>query len=133
LNTVAASAVYEAYQARDDGKKRTKTRLIQPHGPWIGKTKLLVSGKPRGKHAVNAEIVEKVKRGEITISRLREAYRDNLRLVLEYVEKIVKESEGGVIITSDHGEMLGEYRLFLHPCGIECKILRQVPWLELRK
>ncbi|RLI40500.1 hypothetical protein DRO64_08910, partial [Candidatus Bathyarchaeota archaeon] len=68
----------------------------------------------------------------ITVSRLREAYRDNLRLVLEYVNKIVKETEGGIIITSDHGEMLGEYRLFLHPCRIECKILRLVPWLEVR-
>ena len=132
LKTVPPSTVYKAFKEQDDGEMKTIIWFVQPHGPWIGKTKLPIPKRSKKKLAVGAEILEKVKKGEITVSRLREAYRDNLRLVLEYVNKIVKETEGGIIITSDHGEMLGEYRLFLHPCRIECKILRLVPWLEVR-
>ena len=48
LKTVPPSAVYEAFKERDDGKTKTIIWFMQPHGPWIGKTKLLVSEKPRG-------------------------------------------------------------------------------------
>jgi len=58
---------------------------------------------------------------------IREAYEDNLRIVLAYVNKLLGELKGRVVITSDHGELLGEDGLYLHP-QIKHPILSNVPW-----
>ena len=73
---------------------------------------------------------------------LKEAYRDNLRLVLKHAADLVPMLEGKVVITSDHGEALGEHGLFLHPLfrpyfphrswGLAVAELRIVPWFEVR-
>ena len=63
---------------------------------------------------------------------LRNAYRDNLKLVLEEVKKMIGKLPGKVVITADHGELLGESGLYEHPPEFDnLKILREVPWLEV--
>jgi membrane-anchored protein YejM (alkaline phosphatase superfamily) len=73
---------------------------------------------------------------------LRKAYRANLRLVLETIENYKDIFKGNVVITSDHGEMLGEYdkklktQFYLHsPTFPEWAItkLKDVPWLVWKK
>jgi len=65
---------------------------------------------------------------------LSKAYRSNLALVLDYVSEIIKRMDGIVVITSDHGEGLGEplrpqdKPVFSHPCGREEWELRLIPW-----
>jgi len=59
---------------------------------------------------------------------LRLAYAFNLRIVLEYVSLLVNHLEGEIIITSDHGEFLGERGYFSHNWGIKNRIVRHVPW-----
>lgn len=68
--------------------------------------------------------------GEISIDVLRQAYRDNLRTVFKYVTKLIPHLHGRVILTSDHGELLGEYGLLLH-VGVRAVELRLVPWFEV--
>lgn len=71
---------------------------------------------------------------------LIEAYKENLKIVLEYVAKLCKKVSGKKVITSDHGELLGEEGYYEHPNGPidkffhkiyprREKILREVPWL----
>ncbi|MBE0535805.1 MAG: hypothetical protein IH624_09060 [Phycisphaerae bacterium] len=68
-----------------------------------------------------------------TVEQLREAYRDNLQRVLVQTALLIKQLSGRIIVTSDHGELLGEDRCFSHPTGSDHPILRQVPWLVIDK
>jgi len=74
---------------------------------------------------------------------LREAYKENLRIVLDYVVKLCRKfSRKKIVITSDHGELLGEEGAYEHPNGPidkvfnnlfskRKKILQEVPWLTV--
>lgn len=60
---------------------------------------------------------------------MREAYEENLKTVLKYTQEIIKELNGKIVITADHGELLGEDGQFVHH-DENNPILREVPWLE---
>lgn len=62
---------------------------------------------------------------------LRQAYEENLKYALRQVQKLVKDLDGKTIITSDHGELLGENRNYAHPSNSGNPILREVPWFEV--
>jgi hypothetical protein len=64
---------------------------------------------------------------------IREAYRDNLKIVLESVQKLVENLSGTIIVTSDHGEMLGEGGSYGHWKRSKKKTLREIPWLVIDK
>lgn len=64
---------------------------------------------------------------------LREAYEENLCLVLEEVKKTIERIPGDVVVTSDHGEFLGENGLYSHQSWSDSPILRKIPWLEVDK
>jgi len=109
---------------------------IQPHGPWIGKTKWVVPWtlEQHEKYGVMADYVaQKVKPDP---KFFRRAYRDNLKLVLGSIKKYLPYFKGKVVITADHGEMLGEKGLYLHkenyPAWTD-SILRVVPWFEISR
>ena len=65
---------------------------------------------------------------------LRNAYKENLEVVLGSVAELVKNVSGNILITADHGEYLGENRRYGHgllwprrPPNTE------VPWLIIEK
>lgn len=62
---------------------------------------------------------------------LRKAYEENLRIVLDQVVQLLREIYGRVVITSDHGELLGENGLYGHPAGSRVTALIEIPWLEI--
>lgn len=62
---------------------------------------------------------------------LHNAYRQNLKSALEGVKELVDILKGKIVISSDHGELLGEDRLYGHPSNEDNPILRRVPWLEV--
>ncbi len=64
---------------------------------------------------------------------LREAYAENLRFVLGYVAKLVKKISGDVIVTSDHGERLGEGNNYSHYSGVYDPTLIEVPWFKVER
>lgn len=65
-------------------------------------------------------------------SKLRLAYAENLNLVMKEVKKTVQRlPDKKIVITADHGELLGENGLYEHPRWINHPILTEVPWLEL--
>jgi hypothetical protein len=83
-----------------------------------------------GLEAPRFDIKEAILSGDLSKERYREAYRGNLRLVLESVSKLVKTADCPVYITADHGEFLGEGGRVLHS-NFTHPILREVPWLEV--
>jgi len=68
-----------------------------------------------------------------SVEQLREAYRQNLELVLGQAAILIDKLKGRIAVTSDHGELLGENGCFSHPTGSDHPILRQVPWLIIEK
>ena len=63
---------------------------------------------------------------------MRKAYKENLNNVLNYVKKIIEITDGNVVITSDHGEMLGEMGMVGHGRWKHKNVIN-VPWFEVAK
>ena len=139
LGTVPADEVTDtalAYSAQPD-----RTRLIahyaQPHVPYVGDTMILpwdpeeVNHDPqelleKGIDRPTQRIYRQIKSGELPESELRQAYRDNLKYVLDEVVRLVRRADCPVIVTADHGEHLGKDGKYLHE--EESCLIRQVPW-----
>lgn len=134
LDTVHPKAVTEAaFRAKAKyPNKRLIIHYIQPHGPWISE-RMRVSGLEMvddGKRwSVDIRAWDMVRSGQLDVKVLRQAARENLRLALKEVERLVQNSAGKIIITADHGECFGEHFLFAHPGGVRVKELIEVPWL----
>lgn len=64
---------------------------------------------------------------------LRKLYIENLKIVLKYASELVKELNGIIIITSDHGELLGEDGYYCHSWLIPRSnpFLMEIPWLKV--
>lgn len=77
------------------------------------------------------DIDEQVKHGDVSEERFRAAYRDNLRLVLSEVKRLVSYLDCPVVISADHGEHLGDHfdelDNYAHPDQTH-PVLREVPW-----
>lgn len=69
---------------------------------------------------------------EVGKERLREAYLENLKSALIEIRKIGRRMPGKIIVTSDHGEGLGEDDYYGHGRNIDDPILREVPWFEMK-
>lgn len=84
-------------------------------------------------------ILDQIKSGDLTIDEWRTAYENNLRSALTEVKEITKhvDEDCTVIISSDHGELLGERSellnriLHMHPGDRIDPRLRCVPWLKV--
>ena len=122
-------------------EKKQIIHFIQPHGPWIGKTKLSAEelgidtshNSENGRWKIDSYVWELVLEGKFDIELLRQADIDNLELVLEEVKKLIEHLHGRIIITSDHGEAFGEKFVYGHPPGVYIKELTEVPWLIIEK
>jgi hypothetical protein len=97
---------------------RMIVHFMQPHGPYIGQTYFSPDLLPAYFDGRSLDWVS-----------LRKAYRDNLLLVLRETQRLVEGMEGTTVITSDHGELLGEYFLVMHWRWLYLKELAFVPWL----
>lgn len=64
---------------------------------------------------------------------LKKAYRQNLQIVLRHVAELIESLSGTIIVTADHGEMLGEGGAYSHWDGSDDKPLREIPWLVIDK
>lgn len=64
---------------------------------------------------------------------LRQAYAENLRLVLTHVVKLVDIISGLIIVTADHGALLGEGGCYGHFGESTNRLLREIPWFTIDK
>lgn len=119
-----------------DSADKKVVHYAQPHTPYIGEEQELGytsgrHGRPTGGRPTDELIWNRVREGEITQERLHELYESNLNRVLSEVCRLVMGTETDrIIITSDHGEALGEYRMLAHPRK-EHPHIRTVPWAEV--
>ena len=115
---------------------RMVVHFLQPHYPYLGLTKRRF-GVDRAEEALRAErdILEGIRTGRISRGEVMMAYVRALRWALTYVEKLLERLRGPrvFVITSDHGEHLGENGAWFHSEDTGHKVLHEVPWLEIRK
>jgi arylsulfatase A-like enzyme len=64
---------------------------------------------------------------------LRAAYEANLETVLAAVADLLRFMSGRIVITSDHGELLGEGGRYSHFSGSTARELLEIPWLVVEK
>ncbi len=141
LNSVRPEKVVMRCLAVLKDSTRTLTHFLQPHTPWIP----YIDAHPVLEESLEPKTFSKqqrlqmefptqwdlVRKREFPIPTAKIAYEDNLRYVLQSVWKLVQELDGVVVITSDHGNLFGEYGLFGHPPRVYVPELTKVPWLEL--
>lgn len=148
INTIPPNAVVEATLEMNERfpEKRIMSHFMQPHAPYIGPTGEELYEQyefgvfnPNVKDTSdfdipNANIPQAVRDGPIEEHELKQAYEENVQIVLEHAETLVERLDGKSVITADHGEMLGERVLVTKGYGhghFHTPALREVPWLTV--
>ena len=141
----AAIEVIENYP-----NKRIIVHFMQPHGPYIGpkadefRTQLRGEGiefaawdcpdETKNRDCTIGNLMHAAQRGYISQDEFKEIYIENLKIVLDHVEELLTILKGKTIVSSDHGELLGEGKVLVprsysHPKRTYINELRKVPWL----
>ncbi|RQG97189.1 hypothetical protein [Natrarchaeobius chitinivorans] len=116
-------------------RKRIVGHFLQPHYPFVGADDLNTTAFGDDENA--PDVWNALRTGDLEASpeEVWEAYRENLDLVLPVIRSLLSELEGRTVVTSDHGNMIGERRFPIplsewgHPPGIYTDELVTVPWL----
>ena len=75
---------------------------------------------------------DRLMKGDIDKETVWESYKQNLRYVLNDVEVLLQNIDAeNVVITSDHGNVFGEWDLYGHPPKTPLSPLRRVPWVRV--
>ena len=124
--------------------KRLIVHFMQPHMPFIGPT-----GRSLDHAGIEIHLDEDeqsdaphpwiaLRRGyPIDKQKVIPAYRENYDVVMPHAEDLVEELPGKTVVTSDHGNLLGELTFpvplptYGHPAGIYKQALLEVPWVEI--
>lgn len=132
----AAREAHEQYP-----NKRLIVHFMQPHRPYLGPTadrlrdRVDLVGLDNDQDGI--QIWGAVKQKNVTASEIRRAYSETLDIVLDHAADLIEALDGKSVITSDHGEMLGERvfpfttRVWGHMEGFDTPLLREVPWLAV--
>jgi hypothetical protein len=71
--------------------------------------------------------------GKRQTQKVHDIYKENLRYVLDEVELLSNNIEASKsVITSDHGQALGESFCYDHIPGMNQHVMRAVPWAEFQ-
>lgn len=147
VGTVPPEAMADAL--RDAHRKFPEKRIIghfmQPHAPFIGpKGQKIPQGivapeGPSGRKSESSSPPDvwrqlQFRLNDIDRTEVLEAYDENLEIVLEEVEPLLEDLDGKTVVTSDHGNLVGEWigpfpaRGYGHPPTTYTDNLIQVPW-----
>lgn len=143
-------AAIEAHDKHPD--KRLIVHYMQPHHPFVTAPDLRFHGwqiddfDSWTEHQEETGLKKATARGRphtpwdalymgiVSKDEVWEAYGENLDVALDEVSKLVDVVDGRTVVTSDHGNMLGErtfpitMRVYGHPKGVRNRELVEVPW-----
>jgi hypothetical protein len=136
--TIVTKAAIDAHQKYPH--KRIVVHYIQPHYPFLrdpdlhftefsGTDDWDVDADPRA-----TNVWEALRAGIVGEDEVWRGYGRNLEYVLEEVKELLAEIEGRVVVSSDHGNMMGEwtypvpFREYGHPMHVAQPALTNVPW-----
>ncbi|MFB6077203.1 MAG: hypothetical protein ABEK12_03675, partial [Candidatus Nanohaloarchaea archaeon] len=111
-NTVLpeTTTAYAKDAAQRFPRKRLIVHYMQPHYPFLDSS---VKFDKRHLHREDSDTLgfwEEIFRGrmEVPMDEIWRLYRETLRQTLPHVEEAMTEIAGKVVVTSDHGNMVGE-------------------------
>ena len=133
LGTVPAAAITDRAiaTAREIGPDRLVVHYMQPHHPFVPDPISGDDGMARtGAHSSDSNPWVLLRRGDVSVDRVWDAYEANLRYVLSAVATLIENVDGRVAITADHGNLFGEWGLYGHPMYTPVPALLAVPWAE---
>jgi arylsulfatase A-like enzyme len=123
--------------------KRLAVHYMQPHYPFVRSDTTfdkqhLASIDDGTARASEENVWEQKFGGNLSVPReeLWSMYVDNLTYVLNHLKHFLDELTGKSVVTSDHGNYVGErssplpIREYGHPRGLYDDTLVRVPWLE---
>ncbi len=128
--------------------KRLIIHFLQPHQPYIGDPQLYEEYKNVVRHNISkyhslptttTNIWYGIRKGQVSLKRVYEAYKRNLKIALPYTFELAEKLRGKTVITADHGELFGDFlyplplRGFWHPIGLHVLPLIKVPWLVFER
>jgi len=145
--TVMPETVVEATLAADERfpDKRLLVHFMQPHIPFIGERgrALQHTGLAHqdldvtdGDGETRYPVWGNLRYGFTDLGRAAvwDAYCENLDVVVPYVRDLLARVPGKTVVTSDHGNLVGErlwpipVRGYGHPAGVRAPSLVDVPW-----
>jgi len=129
--TDAAKRAHEQYP-----NKRVIVHYMQPHLPFIGSRGLEIREKLGQR---NGWVPLRNGETSVPLDEFWEGYNENLDIVFEHVAELLREIDGRVVISADHGNMVGERqgpiptkRHYGHPWGVYTTELVKVPWFTVK-
>lgn len=137
-------AAIEAH--RKYNNKRIIVHYMQPHYPFIDRPELNYAdykfedlGMERRKNQLTefGNVWNALKAGAVKRDDVWEGYKHNLQVVLAEVSRVASHVDERMVVTSDHGNALGErswpvpLRTFGHPENQRLSSLVRVPWAVL--
>ncbi len=112
--------------------KRLVVHFMQPHHPFVNSNGFEQEGISqklnKDKTEINNQVWRRLERDEVGIEGVWHAYQENLKYFFQESEDFLASLDGKTVITSDHGNAVGESTFYGHPGGIETKELKEVPW-----
>lgn len=127
---------FAATAAEKYDDKRLVVHYMQPHYPFLDAGTTFDKGQLENPDN-DAAFWRRIMTGKLSVNtdRLWALYEHNLEVVLKSVDQLLDSLDGKTVVTSDHGNMLGErsapipIREWGHPRGIHTPELVEVPWL----
>jgi len=121
------------WAADNTAAERTIVHYMQPHIPFKKRPEWCdgwdIQGFGVGGGRADKDAWHRVRDGELPADEFWNAYAANLEWVLKEVRRWVETTDGRVLITSDHGNAMGELRQWSHPPGSANPALRRVPFV----
>lgn len=106
---------------RREDPERTIIHYMQPHTPFRDSDGTDVPGS----------VWDRIQRGEKNYHVAWEEYKENLRWVLDDVELLLENVDADkVVISSDHGNAIGEWGCYGHRPYVPVEAVKRVPWAE---
>lgn len=116
---------YAIQMAREDPTERMVLHYFQPHTPYIADA----HREKRTLTPLEEDPWREMMQGQATKEEAWELYMDNLRFVLDDIERLLQNIDAKrVVITADHGDLFGEMGGYGHPEGFVHPDLKRVPW-----
>lgn len=129
--TIPANVVTDqAIRAWNQEPGNLVVHYMQPHHPFVPKP--MDEGLPRRdfKNQPWDNVWHKLRKGEVNRDEVWDGYVANLDYVLDHVETLLENTSGEVLITADHGNLLGEMGMYSHPDWVPLPSLKRVPWIK---
>jgi hypothetical protein len=112
--------------------KKIILHMMQPHVPFFESSLDLDSSGFYNSGDDSVSEWDHVIEGRISKDQFWSAYREALQQVLQILQENSGVFEGKTVITSDHGNFVGEEGLYDHWEYMNDKVLRKVPWDKTR-